>query len=103
MIYIFWSCQNKEEAKKVINHLLEKRFIACASIFPVESFYLWKGNIAQGEEVKVVFKTEKSLYSSVEKEILLFCSYEVPEIIQIDVSQGYKPYLSWIAQETTAL
>lgn len=42
MIYVFWTCSNGEEAKKITYLLLNERLIACASILPeIESIYRW--------------------------------------------------------------
>jgi periplasmic divalent cation tolerance protein len=58
IVYLFWTCRDKTEAKKIIYNLLEKHLIACASILPeVESIYRWEGKIEESREVKVILKT----------------------------------------------
>lgn len=102
MIYIFWTCRDNIEAKKIIYGLLERRLVACASILPkVESIYRWEGKIEEGQEVKVILKTTRGQYDAVQKHIQSHCSYEVPEIIQIAVAECNPNYLSWIVQETS--
>lgn len=101
MIYIFWSCRNKEEAKRIIHGLLDKRLIACASIFPeVESIYRWQGKVEESREVKVILKTIANHYLAIQSYIKTHCSYEVPEIVQVDVAQANPDYLAWIREET---
>ena len=101
MIYVFWTCGDKVEAKKIIHELLDRRLIACASIFlEIESIYRWEGKIEEGREVKVVLKTLPNHFDAVQNFIQAQCSYEVPEIVQIDIIQGNPNYLSWVAQET---
>jgi len=101
MIYIFWSCRDKNEAKKIIHILLEKRLIACASIFPeVESFYRWEGKIEESNEVKVILKTDAKHFDAIQTVILTEGSYQVPEIAEIDVVRGNPPYLDWLKRET---
>jgi periplasmic divalent cation tolerance protein len=103
IIYIFWTCRNKQEAKTIIHGLLEERLIACASIFPeIESIYRWEGKIEESQEIKVILKTMSSLFQSVQSYIQTHCSYEVSEIVQVDISQGNPSYLSWIAKEVIA-
>ncbi len=102
MIYIFWSCRDKKEAKKIIEELLDKRLVACASILPeIESIYRWEGKIEESREVKVILKTLVEHYDAIENTILTQCSYEVPEILQVDIVQGNPRYLSWVLSETT--
>ncbi len=101
IVYLFWTCRDKSEAKKIIYGLLEKHFIACASIFPeVESIYRWEGKIEEGREVKVILKTVASNFDAIRNHILSQCSYEVPEIVQINIADGHLPYLSWVIEET---
>jgi periplasmic divalent cation tolerance protein len=101
-IYIFWTCREKAEAKRIIHKLLEQRLIACASILPnVESLYRWKGKIEESREVKVILKTLPNHYALIQSFIQQHCSYEVPEILQVAITQGNPDYLSWIAQETS--
>ncbi|MBX9744708.1 MAG: divalent-cation tolerance protein CutA [Chlamydiales bacterium] len=103
MIYVFWTCRDIPEAKKIIHGLLDEHLIACASILPgVESIYRWEGKIEESQEVKVILKTTCSRYDVVQKYIQSHCSYEVPEIVQIHVADGNSTYLSWVVKETLA-
>lgn len=102
VIYIFWTCQDKPEAKKIIHGLLNEKLIACASIFPeVESIYRWEGKIEESKEVKVILKTAAKHFPAVQEYIQKYCSYKVPEIVQIDLAQGSNDYLSWVIEETS--
>lgn len=102
VIYIFWTCRDKAEAKKIIHGLLEARLIACASILPeVESIYRWEGKIEESREAKVILKTLQNHFDAIRQYILSHCSYEVPEIVQIEVAGGHAAYLSWVLQEVS--
>jgi periplasmic divalent cation tolerance protein len=101
-IYIFWTCRNQPEARTIIHALLEQRLIACASLLPgITSIYRWQGKIEEGQEVKVILKTMATHFDTVQSYIRAHCSYEVPEIVQIDIAQGNPHYLSWVAEETS--
>lgn len=103
MIYVFWSCGDKTEAKQVIYELLDQRLIACGSIFPkVESMYRWKGKIEESEELKVILKTRASHFNAIQTYIQSSCSYEIPEIVQVDILEASSSYLAWLLQETTS-
>lgn len=101
MIYVFWTCRNKEEAKRIVHGLLDQRLIACASLLPeIESIYRWEGKIEESKEVKVILKTAPTNFEVIQSYIQEHCSYEVPEILQVDIVQGNPNYLSWVIQET---
>lgn len=101
IVYIFWTCRNNGEAKKIVHGLLDQRLIACASIFPeIESIYRWEGKIEESREIKVILKTLATHFDSIQSYIRAHCSYEVPEILQVDIAQGNPAYLSWVIKET---
>lgn len=101
MIYIFWTCSTQEEAKKIIHQLLDKQLIACGSIIPgVESLYRWQGKIEESHEVKVILKTVGHHFNAIEIHIKNHCSYKVPEIVRIDITDCNPDYLKWITEST---
>ena len=102
MVYVFWTCRDTCEAKKIIHELLHRRLIACASILPeVESIYRWEDKIEESKEIKIVLKTLAKHFNDIQNIITMQCSYEVPEILQVNISQGSASYISWVIHETT--
>jgi periplasmic divalent cation tolerance protein len=99
-ILILWTCKDVSEARRIANALLEKRFIACASIVPtVESYYLWEGKIEHAQECKVFLKTIRQQFIAVRDYILTYSSYEIPEILELSIQQGNPAYLAWLQNE----
>ena len=86
-----------DEAKKISRMLLEKRLVACASIFPhVTSLYWWEGEIEEGQEIKVLLKTKKERFGEVLKEIRESCSYSNPEVSALIITDVSPEYLEWM-------
>ena len=52
-------------------------------------FYQWKNEICCDNETLLIIKTKKELFSKVQSKILELHSYDVPEIIEIDISNFY--------------
>lgn len=99
-ILILWTCKDSEEARRVSQVLLKQRLVACASIIPVvESLFHWKDKIDRAQESKVFFKSDARHFSAVKEIILQEASYEVPEILQFEISKGNPAYLAWLQQE----
>ena len=99
-IMITTTFDNKEEANRIIERLLEKRLVSCCQLSNITSSYHWKGNIEHTEEFLLQMKSKKSLYKEIEEEILKLHSYETPQLIAYDIVDGYKGYLDWIKSET---
>lgn len=99
MILIYLTCRDKREAKKISQHLLKKRLIACSNVFPIESYFWWKGKIERSREVVLLAKSLEKKFEEIKKEIKAIHSYEVPLIEEIKVDQVNKAYLKWLKDE----
>lgn len=89
-----------KEARKISRHLIEKKLVACANIFPINSIYPWKGEIQDTEEIVVLLKTPDENYEKVETEIKKLHSYDTPAIYSWTVDKINKDYLDWVNKET---
>ena len=86
----------KEDEEKIIDALISSKVSACINSFDINSTYIWKGKIEKDEEKMLLIKTKMEVYKEVEKKIRENHSYEVPEIICIEIKDGYEEYLKWI-------
>jgi periplasmic divalent cation tolerance protein len=88
-------------AKKVAHSLINQKLAACVNLLPqMTSIYLWEGKIESGEELQLLIKTRRSLFSEVKNYILDHHPYELPEILCIPVLAGSEGYLNWIEKTT---
>jgi periplasmic divalent cation tolerance protein len=88
---------NKELAFKIANSLVNEKLIACANISSkVNSIYQWDGKVVEEEEFTLHCKTVKSKYDKLEKKILELHSYQIPEIIAVEIVNGNTDYLDWV-------
>ena len=99
-IIITTTFDNKDEANKIVDLLLNERLVSCCQLSNITSSYQWKGKIEKAEEYLLQMKSKKELYKEVEKIILDNHSYETPQIVAYDIVDGYKGYLDWIKEET---
>lgn len=98
-IILYITHAHLDDAKKVASHLIEKKLIACANFFPVESLYRWKGKVEETKEVVSLIKTKKEHWTAVKEEVKKIHSYEVPCIMKIEV-EANEEYEDWIGSET---
>ena len=88
-IIVQTTCDNEDEAKKIAKVLLEQRLAACIQIKEIDSFYMWNDELCEDTETLVSIKTKKSNFKKNH-------SYDLPEIIEIPITNGTKEYLKWI-------
>jgi len=91
---------DRESAKKAARLLVEKRLAACTQMFPIESVYLWKGEICDDSEIALFIKTRAALFDDITATIKQIHPYEVPEIIQLPIRDGLPEYLRWVSECT---
>lgn len=102
-IQVQWTAAHLDEAREITALLISRELIASSSIIPlVESWFEWKGELQQESEVKVFMKTLEIHYPRIEKLIVKHHTYKVPEIIVLEIIQGYDKYLDWIEKSIRA-
>ena len=99
-IVVLTTCASTEEAQRVARALVEKRLAACVNVISgIRSVYRWKDAIEDEEEILLVIKTSRALMEEVKDEIERLHSYEVPEVIALQVVDGSERYLAWMNRE----
>ena len=94
MTLLYITCKDKKEAEKISMHLLKKRLIACANIFPIRSMYWWKYKIVNQDEIVIIAKTNKNRFNKAVNEIKKIHSYKIPCILKIEATAN-KEYEAW--------
>jgi len=99
-IIVYVTFPDKASARKIVNHLMDSRLIACANITPLESVYWWKGKKVASAEVAAILKTKNANWPKLKSEIGRLHPYEVPCIMRLEASAN-KAYEDWIRSETS--
>ena len=89
-VQIYWTCGTIEEAREIVCYLVENQLYSKSGAGL---------SMERGEEVKVIFKTREEKFEAVKETILQRCSYDVPEILQVPITDGHQPYLDWVASQ----
>jgi periplasmic divalent cation tolerance protein len=97
-IIILTTVSSKEEGERIAAKLVDIKFAACVNILPkMTSIYRWENKINKDEEFLLIIKTAEYL----EKEVYDFIrenhSYEVPEIITLNIKNIDKKYFEWLS------
>jgi periplasmic divalent cation tolerance protein len=94
------SLPDKVQAQDMAKHLLTERLAACVQIMPVESHYVWNGEMQEAGEWLLLVKTRAALFETAIRAIKSRHPYEVPEIVTAGFTAGFAGYFGWIDQVT---
>lgn len=97
MILVYITNPSQDEAKKIAKHLLDKKLIVCANIFPIENMYPWKGKMTEEKEFVLLGKTSEKNYDKIVQEVELVHSYEIPCVLKIPMEANEK-YENWLKE-----
>ena len=100
-IVVYVAVGSEQEALTIARVLVEERLAACVNLFPkIRSIYRWEGKVCDEPECYLIMKTRQKLFPALRKRIKALHSYEVPEIIALQIVDGLDTYLEWIHKET---
>ncbi|AXH13877.1 divalent-cation tolerance protein CutA [Malaciobacter mytili] len=95
-IIIQTTTNSKDEARNIAKVLLESKLAACVQISKIDSLYIWENEMCEDEEYLIIIKTKKEKFKKIKSKIKELHSYDLPEIISInidDLSKEYKKYI----------
>ena len=100
LIELSTTTTSKEDALRFAHALVEQRLAACVQVEgPIESVYRWQGSVESALEWRIKAKTSKMLIQRISAAIQQMHSYECPELIATDITDGSETYLDWLRQQ----
>ena len=92
------TCEDINEAKKIAKILLDEKLAACIQISDVQSLYIWKDKLCNDNEKLLSIKTKKKNFKKIQRKIKENHSYDLPEIISIEIEDASKEYKKFIGE-----
>jgi periplasmic divalent cation tolerance protein len=97
---VLTTTDSEDHAERIVDAVLEAKLAACLQLIPIRSCYVWQGKIAREEEILIQIKAKSADYDDLAACIRAAHTYNVPEIVRLDIAAGEKSYLDWIASVT---
>lgn len=103
VILVFTTTNSEELAVKIAETLVQRGVAACVNIIKkIRSIYRFKGEVWDDEEFLLLIKTRESLKKEVEEAIKEIHTYELPEILVINLSDSEPKFQQWILDCTVS-
>ncbi len=91
---------SERAATIVAKNLIDNKLCACVNFTRIRSIYTWKGKLEDQQEFIALFKATKNSSEKLKSAIASMHPYEVPEIIELRISDVSKSYMSWLSTES---
>lgn len=86
---------------KIAKLLVKNKTIACVNISKISSIYSWNNKIENTSEYLAIFKTTSKNKILLKQQIQKTHPYDVPEIVQVDITSINNSYLKWLVESTS--
>lgn len=91
------TCGGEKEARRIALSVLKNKLAACASYWPVNSAYRWKGKTLEEKEWMLEIKTDRKNAAALAKKIKSLHSYALPAIL-FSEARASKPLEKWVEE-----
>lgn len=99
-ILILTNCRDNHEADFIMEALFAEKLVACVQTNKIHSHYFYNDKIMHDTEIRLLIKTRKELFVECEQLIRNMHSYELPEIVEIPITDGSQQFFDWIDYAT---
>jgi periplasmic divalent cation tolerance protein len=100
VVLILTTVPDDDRGETLAQTLVTERLAACVNVLgPMTSIYRWQGAVERQSERQLVVKTTRDRVGAVRERIAQLHSYELPELIVLDVVDGSLGYLDWVKAE----
>lgn len=90
---------DEKAAQDICRNSIKQGLAACAQLeSPVISIYGWEGEVVEGPEYRVVFKTSTAKRKPLMAWLEGAHPYEVPEILAWPVQEALPEYAKWVEE-----
>lgn len=92
---VMTTCANRAESETLAAGIIRSKLATSIQISEVSSVYDWEGELKKAKEFLLLIKGQKALFPKLQEYLLENHPYEVPEILQLDVTNGSPSHVAY--------
>jgi len=97
MNIVLCTVSNADEGKQIAQTIVKEGLCACVNQVPsITSYYIYEGKFCEDNEELLIIKSLKTTFDKLSQRITELHSYDVPEIVSINVDDVDEKYLKWV-------
>ena len=85
---VMCTAPSREVAAELARAIVADRLAACVQLMPIDSWYVWDGEVQEEPEVLLLIKTRADRFGALEAHVVARHPYDVPELVQLSVTAG---------------
>lgn len=101
MLLVFVSFEQKKDAEKVADYLIEHHLAACVTLLSTQSHYYWKRKKVRAREIEGIVKTTVKNFTKVKNAFEELLPYEIPQVIAVEAKDVNEKYRKWVESEVS--
>jgi periplasmic divalent cation tolerance protein len=100
LLAVLTTVANRDDARRLARQMVRAGLAACAQLEPIESIYVWKGELVEEPEIRVTFKTTRHHRQALMELLREVHPYEIPAIMATPLQDPDPAYRRWVIEQT---
>jgi len=92
---VMTTCASRAEGETLAEGIVSKKLATCVQISEISSVYEWEGELNKAKEFLLLIKGRKDLFPRLKEYLLANHPYEVPELLQLDITNGNPAHFAY--------
>jgi len=92
---VMTTCASRAEGETLAEGIIRNKLATCIQISEVSSVYDWEGELKKQKEFLLLIKGKKDLFPKLKEYLLANHCYEVPEVLQLDITNGNPAHFAY--------
>ncbi len=99
MVFVYTTCNDADEARRLGKLMIEKKIAACVDTWPIQSMYYWEGKLEDRPQVMLMATTLEQKLQGAQDLIAENHRYSTPLIAGVDVRRINHDYKEWMVSQ----
>lgn len=92
---VMTTCASRADGETLAEGIIKNKLATCVQISEISSVYEWEGELKKAQEFLLLIKGQKNLFPKLKEYLLTNHSYEVPEMLQLDITNGNPTHFAY--------
>lgn len=92
---VMTTCASRDDGETLAEGIIRNKLATSVQISEISNVYEWEGELKKAQEFLLLIKGQKNLFPKLKEYLLTNHPYEVPEMLQLDITNGNPIHLAY--------